>query len=223
MLHALSQQAALCTGRAGACCVLPTRDDSNVSTSAMSLICLVDYQHRSWSLSSFLKEKCSSIHSTKLLQVMKMLQCLSWYSPPPPPQYLKFHFWINHKQGESHPCIHLQISRVEPPLRVSLPLQGGGDRCLTDVRPGRQQQQLCPERRTCVSPLVSLHWCQPGAAETKGLGLHQTTPCWPLKLTCQAGEALKWLPTSSLWKKNCSKKKENPGSEEIFHNVIQFV
>lgn len=115
----------------------------------------------------------------------------------------------------------LQISRVEPPPRVPLPLQRGGDRCLAGVRPLRQQQQqLCP-RRTCISPLVPLHWCQPGAAKTQGLGLHQTTSWWPFKLTCQAREALKWLPTSS-WKKKCSKK-QKPGSEETFRNVIQFV
>lgn len=145
----------------------------------------------------------------KISAIMTVLQCLSWNFPP---LYLKFHFWINHKQCESHPCNHLQVSWVEPPPRVPLPMLGGGDRSLTGVR------ALCPWK-TWVSPLVSLHWCQPGAAKTQGLGLHQTTPVWLLKLTYQAGEVLKWLPTSSLWKKNCSKKQENPESEEIFYNV----
>lgn len=145
---------------------------------------------------------------------MKMLQCLSWYFPP---LYLKLRFWVNHKQRESHPCIHLHISRVEPPPRVPLPSQGSGERCLTGVRPLRQQQQLCPSR-TCIPPPMSLHWCQPGAAKTHGL--HQKTPCWPLKLTYQTEEALKLLPFSPLWKKICSKNQENPGSKKKYSIML---
>lgn len=115
----------------------------------MSLLFLVDYQHRSLSLSSFLKGS-AVVYTVQNLCTNESASVSHWYFPP---LYLKFHFWIKHKQCESHPCIHLQISRVEPPPRVPLPLLAGGDRCLAGVRPLRQQQQLCP-RRTHVP-----HWC----------------------------------------------------------------
>lgn len=129
----------------------------------------------------FPERKCSGVHCTKLLQVMKVLLCLSWYPPHP---VLEIPFL--------NPTQTVWIPVLRPPSDIS-----SGATTLAG-RWGRLPDPCQTPNAAAAAAAASLHRHQPGAAAAQGLGLHRTTPRRPPKLTCQAGRAPKCLLTSCV-------------------------